>query len=325
MNRERNARIDDLRGLGIVGVVFIHSIFPGRFTPETLGLASALARCFDWAVLMFFFTSGCLQASDLPFRNWLPKRALSLLVPFFVYNIGYNIVFFALAARGIHDPANHFSHVPPTLLLWPFISPAFQLYFLPDLFAISLLFFCAARLAGDQARWFSGGLTLLVIGYYLWAGFPAFSHGAQMSRIPLYLASFAIGSLMKDFPASSRAVPFAIAGVLAGIVCLAVYHLSAVSLAVPPLLYCALSGSRRSSAGVLLQSLGRQSGSIYLWHTPLLLPALTLLGAHFGTPPPANFFGSVFLSIGICMMIRIGMDRAWAGMFQKPPPRWLAP
>jgi len=167
-------------------------------------------------------------------------------------------------------------------------------------------------------------MILLVIGFYSWFGFPAYSHGSQWFKFPLYLASFAIGSLMSSIPPpSNRLFPIAFAGVLAGIVCLVVFHLSAVSLAISPLLFYALSGSPGLSNFSILQALGRQSGSIYVWHTPLLLPAFTLIGEKSGIPSLANYLGSMILCIGTCVFLRNCLERIWPLVFQNKPPKWL--
>ena len=325
MKHERNARIDVMRAIGIVGVVLLHSTFQSRFDPGTLELSTDLARFFDWAVLIFFFTSGYLQSPGLSIREWLPKRALSLLAPFVIYNLAYNIAFFAMSKAGFHEQANTVSRVIPWSF-WLFHSPAFQLYFLPYLFGISLFFFLASKCKPGSSRWFSGGVTLAVIGYYAISGFPDFSHGPELQKIPLYLASFATGSLMRSPPLSGyRLLAFSLVALIASLYCLMKYHFTPISLAIPPLLFCALSSSTWSGSHPMIQSLGQQSGSIYLWHTPLLLPMFTLWEAHAHIPSLANYITSVILCIGSCLLIRHAIDGAWIRAFQKMPPKWLVP
>src|ERR1700692_3117043 len=100
MHKKRIVELDILRGVAIFGVLVLHSGFEGRFTKETLAVQAIMARLFDWSVLAFFFSSGFLHDRSVPFTITLKKRLVSLLVPFFLYNLFYNLCFAAIDVFG---------------------------------------------------------------------------------------------------------------------------------------------------------------------------------------------------------------------------------
>ncbi len=106
MHGKRIAELDILRGAAIFGVLVIHSSFKGRFNQETLAVQAIMARLFDWAVLAFFFSSGFLYDSSVPFTMAVRKRSVSLLVPFLLYNAFYNLFFVGTGDLGwVHNNA----------------------------------------------------------------------------------------------------------------------------------------------------------------------------------------------------------------------------
>src|SRR5208282_4723327 len=74
-----------------------------------------------------------------------------------------------------------------------FHSPAFQLYFLPYLFVISVGVCGLDKLTRPYQRSGQVVILLLVLTFYLIQGYPKFSHGADLDKLPLYLAAFLIG------------------------------------------------------------------------------------------------------------------------------------
>jgi len=307
-----------VRGIAIVGVVFLHSSFAGRFDAPTLALCAVLGRVFDWAVLAFFFLSGLLLDERQSFARFLKKRFKSLLVPFLLYNVFYNLVFGLLQfATGKHFGGFQWSK--SLLLLGWFHSPAFQLYFLPYLFGIAVTLFLVCKVTPIRGRW----LLLLIgfagmVAFYQNFGWPDRSHGPAWTKLPLYLTACLLGvvgrPIQKDKPRPALILPLLICVALA----LTSRHLCLRSLLVPPLLYIVASIVDLWWESKLLQKIGRSAAAIYLWHTPILLPAFTAIFALCNVPPLANLGLSVVLTITVCVLLRQIVTERADGFSKEP-------
>ena len=322
LSPDRNHSLDSIKGLAIIGVLLLHSSFGSRFSLETLAVQALLAHLFDWSVLAFFFTSGWLHKNHSSFGELLGKRFRSLLVPFFVYNILYNGIFKGLDAVGFWDPG-HLSVCASSIWLWPFQSPGFQLYFLPFLFAAAVLASVVAGLGSRSEVPLYGGLVLLALAFYLDRGFPPVSHGPEWFKLPLYLASFALGVILRRKAYLFLPPLGLVCCVLSVVLVLLVFSVAGVSLLVPPLLLWGIAGVPGIGNANWLARLGQHSGCVYLWHTPVLLPVLTLVGFRFHVPSLGNFFLALALTLAGCLLLRWGLDKTWQIFFHRPPPRWL--
>lgn len=320
---KRIPELDVLRGLAIFGVLVFHSSFLGRFSKETMEIQTVVSRLFDWAVLAFFFSSGWLHESSISFAVLLKKRILSLLVPFFLYNAIYNICFTFFGTIHLYPTGNPMVNIS-WLTGFLFHSPGFQLYFLPYLFLISLAAYLLDKLTYPNHRMaYAVTLTLIWI-FYLICGYPPFSFGPAYSNLPLYLAAFLLGIVAKPYFDKRIANVWGmmtVLGIVLGI--LVVSKLPVLSLAVPPLLVGTARGFPKLANSRLLLLMGGMSGSIYLWHTPIMLPGLTRLFASFGLPSLINFAGSLCLTLALCLGLRLGIDRMFEQAFNRPPPRFL--
>ncbi len=323
MTRDRIGELDVLKGVSILGVLVIHSSFDGRFNQETLFVQATLARLFDWSVLGFFFCSGCLHNPAATLAVTFKKRAVSLLVPLCLYNLIYNFIFVAMGTMGwVPKPAigSNF-HL---LYTAPFQSPAFQLYFLPYLFLVSMVV-CGTDWLLNRFRRRGYVLILVVIFlFYLKQGYPGSSHGAEYLKLPVYFAAFVIGVICAPFIERQKFQSWLILAALALIVFL-LFALKkpVVSVFVPPLMVALIRSFSllREMKGLFF--LGGMSGSIYLWHTPLVLPVTTKLLAHLGMPSMLNFLISLVLTLGFCILLRFGLDACCKRIWQRPAPRWI--
>jgi peptidoglycan/LPS O-acetylase OafA/YrhL len=319
---KRIVELDILRGLAIFGVLVVHSRFTGRFTTETIAVQAVMARMFDWAVLAFFFSSGSLYDSSVPFIIVLKKRTASLLVPFCLYCALYNLYFVGAEAMGwvhsnMHDNSN-------LLATGPFRLIIFQLYFLPYLFLISL-FVCGLdklnhRLHGLGYLF----LLLMVAAFYLDRGYPDKSYGQACGNLPLYLASYLIGIITRPLWAKEFArtwVTVVVLGMMLGILVLFQGH--EVSIFVPPVIAGAAGVMVALPQSKILISMGEMSGSIYLWHTPVMLPAITRLLAYCGIPSLLNLCLSIPLTMGVCILLRLGLDHFFVRVTKRRTPRYI--
>jgi phosphoglycerate kinase len=153
-------------------------------------------------------------------------------------------------------------------LVWPG-SP--QLYFLPVLFVISVFCHYACHFRQEWILWLLAfGLT----AGYAWLS-PGPPHGNEAEKYPAYAATYLAGILV--------ARPVFLAPIPRGrlFLTVTVFCFGALCLLCPTLLYLAvpLVAFRAQSliAGPVaspLDFLGRHSGAIYVWHTPIIMPVL---------------------------------------------------
>jgi fucose 4-O-acetylase-like acetyltransferase len=323
ITRNRVPELDVLRGVAILGVLVLHSRFTGRLSERSLAAQALLARLFDWAVLAFFFSSGFLHARSVSFTMTVKKRFMSLLVPFFFYNVLYNLLFAVAKAAGwlhLGEPESK----PIWLASGLIRSPAFQLYFLPYLFMVSVAICGFDKLVRRHNEWGYGGILFFVLGFYIWRGYPDVSHGPALDKLPLYLAAFLIGVMGRPFLERRSVNPSLIAAGFGIVLCiLALARFPVVSLAVPPLFVRLAGVVPKLANSKLLLAMGVMSGSIYVWHTPLLLPAFTRLLARLGVPSLIVLFGSLALTLAACMVLRCGLNWFFARVLNRRAPRLI--
>jgi hypothetical protein len=167
-------------------------------------------------------------------------------------------------------------------------------------------------------------VLLLVLTFYLVRGYPEVSHGSAFDKLPLYLAAFLIGVIGGPFLKEPVARPWMIAAVLVVVLgVLVLSRLPVVSLAVPPLLVGVVRAISKMANSKLLLSMGVMSGSIYVWHTPVLLPAITRLLAHCGVPSLFNLFGSIGVTLVTCILLRLGLDALFVRVTKRQAPKYL--
>jgi peptidoglycan/LPS O-acetylase OafA/YrhL len=323
MKPDRIVELDVLKGISIFGVLVIHSSFEGRFDPATLAVQAKLAWLFDWAVLGFFFSSGVLHKPAAPWLTTAKKRAVSLLLPFCLYNVIYNLIFVVLETAGCL-PRETIKINFDLLLTGAFQSPAFQLYFLPYLFLITVGIGGAEKIRGRGRGWTYATILFAILGFYLCRGWPGTAHGPEFDRLPIYLAAFILGVICKPVLSAWRFKLLPTALVLVFVLgALVILKHPVISLLVPPLVAATASAFPFAGKTKPLLLLGGMSGSIYLWHTPLVLPAATRMLAHLGVPSMANLFAALVLTLGACVLLRYGLDAAWGRMFRQAAPKWL--
>jgi peptidoglycan/LPS O-acetylase OafA/YrhL len=203
-------------------------------------------------------------------------------------------------------------------------SPAFQLYFLPYLFAISLVAGLMDLLFKRRRHVVYLTLMLCVLIFYVANGYPQNSHGPEWQKIPAYAFAFLFGNFSRRYLSVMPAVKSLSAVTLAGVLILLVLPAKPIaSMFVAPALLWALISFPLVGANKLLVDLGGFSGSIYLWHTPVLLPLLTKVLAGIGVPSLANFILSLLLALGVCILAKLAFTVAFRKWLHCPMPRWL--
>ena len=93
----RDYRIDTIKGLAIIGVVFAHMSFTSRFELATLILVDDMQKIFGWCVVAFFFSSGLLCKKNnckdsKTIYSFIYKKFKRLIAPCFVFSITYKLI-----------------------------------------------------------------------------------------------------------------------------------------------------------------------------------------------------------------------------------------
>lgn len=257
--------------------------FTSRFDTATLASIEMLQRIFGWCVLAFFFASGFLHRDTEPAESWTGfarKRARRLLIPCLAFSWAYKLALLVGASFGVTpSPLSQMPHTAVGFLREAFTPATPQFYFLVHLFIIAVGIHAMVRLRilrAEIARWLLA--AILVQSYWL---LPLEKpHGEALSHLPLYAAAYLLGmqsaNLVNRSHRNMRLHASGAALFGASWLSIAVFRPQVLHLAVPVLLVFLASRLPEH-----LQSpctfLGRQSGAIYAWHTPVVMPLLSLL------------------------------------------------
>ncbi len=296
----RRADIDMAKGLAILLVVFGHLV--ARQDPQNVHWYEPMRRAvYAFHMPFFLYLSGLVAVSSgflgkgrAGFRRAARNRAMRLLLPFF--GLGLLVLAGKLAAAKFmfvdHVPASAWAGLNG--LFWhTAASPALSIWYLLVLFVLSLATLWLLNGKATRLPWLLAGSLLLYnlpVPAYLYA-----------DRVFTYAPFFLLGALAgfagtKWDRLLDKAWPFALAGLLAGLVCVAFWgqgeEQKAVMLPLGALSMPALHGAlRRVGPGFLRAGLlffGRYSFMIYLGNTiciglakGVLLRFLSWDGLHF--------------------------------------------
>lgn len=306
----RRIEIDSLKGFAILGVLILHSSFSNRLSPQTILLVQQLQIIFDWSVLAFFFASGVLFKSGSNLLKEIQKGLFSYIIPFVIYNIAYNLLFHLVdwwnpnQIRGFSDSFN--------VLTIGFISPAYQLYFLPYLFAIQALFLSAIFLFHWKVeKLVAYSFIAVAFLFYFLTEFPGVSHGSEFHKLPLYFSAFSLGIINRSNQPNHIRTYIQSAGVILLMLLSLYIHvpIAVISLLIPFMLLISFSCVRINKALALFAILGKRSGSLYLWHTPLLMPFINIILTKAKLPSLLNYSMTILITIGICILIHSILKR----------------
>jgi len=290
-HRSRVPQIDLLKGWSILGVIFFHMSFASRFGGNVLAALAGIRFFFAWAAIGFFFCAGFLFATSSgeaePAGSYALKRAKRLLLPWIGLSLTYK--FLLIAGHHFHLVTTAIPvrmgdsrwHELVQFIMWPG-GP--QLYFLPLLFATSVLFHLLLhRVRQESALWLAALLLIVAFGW-LGAGEP---HGDRLVIYPAYAATYLIGILAARpaflIPIQRRRFFFPVIALCFAGLCFSRPTLA--YLAVPLAAY-PLQRFVTGPPGSLVSYLGRRAEPIYLYHTPIVLPFLSIVLAKClpGTP-----------------------------------------
>jgi hypothetical protein len=308
--------VDFLKGISIVGVLILHSNFASRFDLLTLQIQGGLAVAFDWAVLGFFFASGLTFGLERSVGD-IAKKGLVLLGAYLFYHVAYAVVISLLVSCGIANPGES-TQFGRLLQFWN--STAFQLYFLPVLAFFMVSIALIRKFIGEYWKWFACCVIIVTAIYYGSDRYPDSSNGPAMSKWALYAASFVFGILFKGGIGDGKQIGIP---VILALAFLAITGGKGWGMVVPLMIVGSFEFTKPRKYHMMVRALGASSGSIYLWHTPVLLPALTIIFFKVGVYPLVSLVVSITLALLIPIWMRFLLVD-WAEVrFGWKCPRWI--
>ncbi len=277
-----NGAIDLLKHLLAIFVIVQHMHSGTRYSEHTNQILSSACDWLDGAVIGFFLISGFLYKSPADLKAYGYRQAKRLLVPYFVFSTLYAALL-GLAGKGDFEGLLYATVA--------FQGASMQLYFLPYLAGITVLFATFERLLVWRRSTALLALCSLLLATYSQTDA---STGSDLELLPLYFYTFALGAVMRKEQPSLRVVGFAITLLTVGIGLIDKRMLDlALMLA---LLYGAVIYGRQLS----LPRIGG-SGGVYLLHTPFVNFGVSSVLERLGVSQVPNVVLSVVLTYVFCL------------------------
>ena len=292
---QRDARLDVVRGFAIAGVVLVH-VFRGMYAAGMVEYATtALVDRINtfWCLSVFAFVSGAFVPRGVR-KQGVPAYVWDRMTQFFFVYVVWTVLqggVQLLASSAINTPTS----VGAMLSIW---RPLGQLWYLPFLILVTLVFVPMQPWLGRRGAWILGATA--VISFAFW-GYDGGYVGTQgLGLVVFFVGGMVIGgervktALDRFTPATAAivGVPLLIAGLAIGILTSAptptvfwdgrTVVATVVGIAVGFVTFAAvlLLGQTARSVGVLAL-LGRRSLDIYLAHITMASGTRIVL-AHLG-------------------------------------------
>ena len=179
----RIAFIDAMKLLGMLAIFIGH-------LPESGPLIKFV---FTYHVQFFFFMSGCFAISkkNLPFSKFVLGKVKSILIPY----IFFLIITIAVQALFSHWSINEIlNHLKLGLLAVRFQVWPFQLWFLPCLFIVTIIYEILRRFLKNILIIFLVSFIISAITYIYFPRIPALFFGIESAF--LFIAFYSFGSLI---------------------------------------------------------------------------------------------------------------------------------
>jgi hypothetical protein len=291
----KDRTIQAVRGLAIIGVV-LHHVVDRRLNAEAAGWAVVLIYLFDWCVLAFFCVSGYLQAlSDSKKHRSVAEftrvRSLRLIVPYLLLILFYSCIWqviqaFHIPGVGVHVPRDFLGKLENAL--WPVdCTVAQQIYFIPLLFAVSVLLALVQAGFGLKGMWVAAWLSAVVGLAYFPVHLTGFSWDVFLGGTFFYAA----GYLLFHYRTNRAAIRIVLLAVTAVMI---IFNPENGLIRCLPLWLLSEGHFIRLDQVPLLGPLGDASGTIYIYHTPFIVLPLAIAATYL--PGPVAQFAGVLLA-----------------------------
>lgn len=300
----RRIEIDALKALAIIGVVFIHVPPKSHFTDSTYHLLSAIQNIFGWCVVAFFYASGLLTKkidffSFRDFISYAKSRAARLILPCVLLSIFYKTSLYGLWKLGFIESRDYsFSFGIHELISFIITPVGPQFYFLIYLYLIEVVLYPLSRFIGGNLLLISS----IVVCFFVFISrgmmlLPLPMHGPLLLNIPLYVAAYLIGMAN---PCRSL-----IYIVLLGVIISIAFNFEIFIFLFPLffVVFCRKTKLIHSQCLLFLAALGRRSYSIYLWHAPILISAITMFVTYLCGGKYFSLFVTVIITIIFSILI----------------------
>ena len=285
-----NQSIDSLKGLAIIGVVICHIAFVNKLDHKTIDEIYTLQYIFSWCVMGFFFCSGYLEKQwNGEFLAWSIKKIKRLLIPLFIFELTYKLILMLssnLYSQNLDIDWNQFlSYSAP------------QTYYLFVLFIL----FVALKLINYIVRFESGSLFFLVFLVLLFSESPNIAYGNDILLYPYYLLCMLSGVIV-------RSKEECFSSMIAVLFCFAVALFAGTDVLVftfvPMFVYAVFKIISPAEIMRPLKALGKYSSSIYIWHTPIILPFFLMIALPFLGKGWFTVITSSILTLILCIAIK---------------------
>lgn len=309
--KPRDGGIELFRWICIVAVLVHHSVSP-RLSADSLAVVLTAKALSGWCVAGFIFVSGWLVRPDIFDFASIGQRARRLLVPFLGVNLVVCAILLTLIHSGLYLPRDHadwtVGNILHRMVYLQGMGP--QFYFLPTLFLVGTACTGVSKWAGKNLA--AIGWTLLfavVCGFH---GVPGSALGGDPDRLALYAMVFSLAMALRADPRKAWLLALVGAGLSLGVFLAFRGNATILYAFLPVPLF---QGIRLLVRGRPLRKLSTwSSGSLYLWHAPIVHPVSMALWSRTGLP--AALAVPLFLATTVvaCQGIHLAVTRAkWNG------------
>ncbi|MDC3255856.1 acyltransferase [bacterium] len=305
-NNSRKQEVDSLKAVAVVGVLVAHMSFEERFDQTTTAAIGLLQGLFGWCVIAFFFASGLLVKKPISnsfgvFFASVLKRGKRLLIPCITFSIMYRLLFCGLFISGRFSFQNPIPSGFWSVTRFLFVPIGPQFYFLPYLFAIGTVvaFF---QYAVPTSVFFSLFATIVSVSY-IFVEAPELGYGPSLSLLPIYLFSYVLGFYLSSTEIDSPKYTLIFLAIPLLSMVITSFSFVAFYLLVPVLLRYAFRQFPTISELVDKTKLGKYSGSIYVWHAPIVLPFTSIVCVKLIGGQPMVIPAVMILTLFICILL----------------------
>lgn len=291
--------IDLLKHLFAIAVILMHMHSYARYSETTNQDLLGLSDYIDGAVFGFFLISGYLFKLQSSILGYIKKQAVRLLVPFILFSILYTSIFVLIGKIEVIEG------IKKALFLH---GVGMQLYFLPYLFLISVVYACVYEKLGLRKN--NVHLVFLILIILISIFLPTESStGAHWKLLPFYFSAYVIGRVLKIYDTSNNfwGVLITVLSILIGFVDNRFFDLAVVLFLFIFIKYFFLLKTIRLPG----------SGGVYLLHTPLINFSISIFLDYLGLHQKWNIFASVLVTYIFCLMFTLLVIRFF------PKYKWL--
>ena len=165
---KRNNKIDIIKGIGIILVVFGH-VINSNVNINGMNINNIL---YIFHMPLFFLVSGYLTKyeKDCTFKEYLKKKSKAILIPYFIFSILCFIYWFIIERRIRHQMdvsvIKVLLNIPLGFINDKYLLPNIVLWFLPCLFISEILFYMIRKIKNKYIQYLIE-IIIFIVGIIL--------------------------------------------------------------------------------------------------------------------------------------------------------------